>query len=66
MVGPQLQEDLFSILLRFRHHRYAMTADIATVRFTLTQKIAIISISCGDVTLQSQYMSTVYYALHTA
>ena len=29
MVGPQLQEDLFAILLRFRHHRYAMTADIA-------------------------------------
>ncbi|XP_036340244.1 uncharacterized protein LOC118749546 [Rhagoletis pomonella] len=28
-VGPQLQQDLFSILTRFRTHRYAVTADIA-------------------------------------
>ncbi|XP_017464969.1 PREDICTED: uncharacterized protein LOC108358258 [Rhagoletis zephyria] len=28
-VGPQLQQDLFSILTRFRTHRYALTADIA-------------------------------------
>ncbi|XP_036340243.1 uncharacterized protein LOC118749545 [Rhagoletis pomonella] len=28
-VGPQLQQDSFSILTRFRTHRYAVTADIA-------------------------------------
>ncbi|XP_053956160.1 uncharacterized protein LOC128861809 [Anastrepha ludens] len=28
-VGPQLQPDLYSILTRFRTHRYAVTADIA-------------------------------------
>ncbi|XP_017465833.1 PREDICTED: uncharacterized protein LOC108358846 [Rhagoletis zephyria] len=28
-VGPQLQQDLYSILLRFRTHRYAVTADVA-------------------------------------
>ncbi|XP_054746521.1 uncharacterized protein LOC129251186 [Anastrepha obliqua] len=27
-VGPQLQEDLYTILLRFRTHRYAVTADV--------------------------------------
>lgn len=29
MVGPTLQEDLVSIIMRFRIHRYVMTADIA-------------------------------------
>ncbi|XP_029673849.1 uncharacterized protein LOC115241991 [Formica exsecta] len=29
MVGPTIQQDLFSILLRFRTFRYAITADIA-------------------------------------
>lgn len=29
MVGPVLQQDLFSIVLRFRTHRYVLTADIA-------------------------------------
>ncbi|XP_067636101.1 uncharacterized protein [Eurosta solidaginis] len=29
LVGPQLQQDLFSILTRFRTHRYAVTADVA-------------------------------------
>ncbi|XP_017490271.1 PREDICTED: uncharacterized protein LOC108378486 [Rhagoletis zephyria] len=29
MVEPQLQQELFPILLRFRMHRYAMSADIA-------------------------------------
>lgn len=28
MVGPTIQQDLFSILLRFRQHRYAISADI--------------------------------------
>ncbi|XP_023159054.1 uncharacterized protein LOC101454434 [Ceratitis capitata] len=28
MVGPQLQQDLFSILVRFRTHRYGLIADI--------------------------------------
>ncbi|XP_058979466.1 uncharacterized protein LOC101899042 [Musca domestica] len=28
MVGPQLQDDMFSILLRFRQHRFAMMADV--------------------------------------
>ncbi|XP_053954492.1 uncharacterized protein LOC128860779 [Anastrepha ludens] len=28
-VGPQLQEDLYSILLRFRMHKFAVTADVA-------------------------------------
>ena len=28
MVGPQLQDDLFSILLRFRKHRFGMIADV--------------------------------------
>ncbi|XP_076763724.1 uncharacterized protein LOC143431095 [Xylocopa sonorina] len=28
MVGPTIQDDLFSILNRFRSHRYALTADI--------------------------------------
>ncbi|XP_033212187.1 uncharacterized protein LOC117169790 [Belonocnema kinseyi] len=28
MVGPSIQEDLFSLLIRFRSHAYAMTADI--------------------------------------
>ncbi|XP_036322130.1 uncharacterized protein LOC118736137 [Rhagoletis pomonella] len=28
-VGPQLQPDLYSILMRFRTHRFAVTADIA-------------------------------------
>ncbi|XP_037930540.1 uncharacterized protein LOC119665370, partial [Teleopsis dalmanni] len=28
MVGPTVQEELYSILLRFRMHKYAMTADI--------------------------------------
>ena len=28
MVGPTIQEDLFSTLLRFRLHKYAITADI--------------------------------------
>jgi len=29
MVGPNLQQDLLSILLRFRTFKYALTADIA-------------------------------------
>ncbi|XP_055622591.1 uncharacterized protein LOC129766753 [Toxorhynchites rutilus septentrionalis] len=29
MTGPIIQDDLFSILLRFRRHRYACTADIS-------------------------------------
>ncbi|XP_015189924.1 PREDICTED: uncharacterized protein LOC107073743, partial [Polistes dominula] len=29
MVGPMIQEDLFTILLRFRSHAFALTADIA-------------------------------------
>lgn len=29
LVGPTIQEDLFSILVRFRKHAYAITADIA-------------------------------------
>lgn len=29
MVGPVIQQDLFSIILRFRMHRFVMTADIA-------------------------------------
>ncbi|XP_047538693.1 uncharacterized protein LOC125072211 [Vanessa atalanta] len=28
MVGPTIQNDLFSILIRFRHYSYVMTADI--------------------------------------
>ncbi|XP_051157420.1 uncharacterized protein LOC127279229 [Leptopilina boulardi] len=28
MVGPNVQEDLFSLLVRFRSHKYAITADI--------------------------------------
>ncbi|XP_023711106.1 uncharacterized protein LOC111866414 [Cryptotermes secundus] len=28
MVGPTIQQDLFSIVLRFRAHRYALTADV--------------------------------------
>ncbi|XP_036334861.1 uncharacterized protein LOC118745520 [Rhagoletis pomonella] len=28
-IGPQLQQDLYSILMRFRTHRYAITADVA-------------------------------------
>ncbi|XP_036342704.1 uncharacterized protein LOC118751984 [Rhagoletis pomonella] len=28
-VGPQLQQDLYTILIRFRTHRFAVTADIA-------------------------------------
>ena len=28
MVGPTIQEDLFSLLFRFRTHKYALTADI--------------------------------------
>ncbi|XP_024887040.1 uncharacterized protein LOC112464328 [Temnothorax curvispinosus] len=31
MVGSNLQEDLFSILMRFRTHEFAMTADIAAM-----------------------------------
>jgi hypothetical protein len=29
MVGPTIQQDLISIILRFRMHVYAMTADIS-------------------------------------
>ncbi|XP_062704021.1 uncharacterized protein LOC134286428 [Aedes albopictus] len=29
MTGPTVQDDLFSIILRFRKHRYAVTADIS-------------------------------------
>ena len=29
MVGPTIQQDLISIVLRFRMHTYAMTADIS-------------------------------------
>lgn len=29
MVGPVLQQDLFSVLLRFRSFTYALTADVA-------------------------------------
>ena len=29
MVGPTIQQDLLSIVLRFRMHTYAMTADIS-------------------------------------
>jgi len=29
MVGPTIQQDLLSIILRFRMHRYVMTADIS-------------------------------------
>ena len=32
MIGPQLQRDLFSTLLRFRCHKYAMTADVQMYR----------------------------------
>ena len=28
MVGPTIQADLFTLLTRFRSHRYALTADI--------------------------------------
>ncbi|CAK9799185.1 hypothetical protein ANTPLA_LOCUS1922 [Anthophora plagiata] len=28
MVGPTIQDDLFTLLIRFRSHRYALTADI--------------------------------------
>jgi hypothetical protein len=28
MIGPTIQQDLFSIVLRFRTHRYALTADV--------------------------------------
>ena len=28
MVGPTIQDDLFSLLIRFRSHKYALTADI--------------------------------------
>lgn len=28
MVGPTIQQDIFAIILRFRQHRYVMTADI--------------------------------------
>ena len=28
MVGPMIQQDLFSIMVRFRTHRYALIADI--------------------------------------
>lgn len=28
MIGPMLQEDLFSNIFRFRHHKYALTADV--------------------------------------
>lgn len=29
MVGPTIQDDLFSILIRFRQHKYVITSDIA-------------------------------------
>ncbi|XP_058456776.1 uncharacterized protein LOC131434146 [Malaya genurostris] len=29
MIGPTVQDDLFSIILRFRKHRFAITADIS-------------------------------------
>ena len=29
MVGPTIEQDLISIVLRFRMHRYAMTADVS-------------------------------------
>jgi hypothetical protein len=28
MIGPTIQQDIFSIVLRFRTHRYALTADV--------------------------------------
>lgn len=29
MIGPRIQDDIFDIILRFRGHKYAFTADIA-------------------------------------
>lgn len=28
MIGPTVQDDLLSILLRFRHYKYVLTADV--------------------------------------
>lgn len=28
MVGPTIQDDIFTLIIRFRTHRYALTADI--------------------------------------
>ena len=41
MVGPTVQEDLFSILIRFRLHRVALSADIAK----MYQQIALESVA---------------------
>lgn len=45
MVGPNIQQDIVSITLRFRTHRYAMTADI-------TKMYRQISIHATDYDLQ--------------
>lgn len=45
MVGPNIQQDIVSITLRFRTHRYAMTADI-------TKMYRQISIHAADYDLQ--------------
>lgn len=31
MVGPNLQDDLFDIILCLRQHKYAMSADVVTI-----------------------------------
>ncbi|XP_048519333.1 uncharacterized protein LOC109534907 [Dendroctonus ponderosae] len=40
MVGPVIQQDLFSILIRFRRHRYAVSADIEKMYRPLAESFA--------------------------
>jgi len=48
--GPCVQEELVSLMARFRTHRYAITADIKKCRdkFGLLKVIATINVFCGE------------------
>ena len=52
-VGPVIQRDLFSILVQFRTHKYAFTADIAKM-YSWTQIIGICRKFCGGTTLHTK------------
>ena len=54
-VGPTVQQDLYSIVLRFTTHQVCFTADIekCTARLMYIHKIGIYKEFCGDILLKS-------------
>jgi len=72
LVGPKLQQDLFQILLRFRTHKIAITADIAKMyrQVAMDQQSwdfqRIVWRSSPDLPLQDYQLTTVTYGTASA